>query len=159
MKRPVLVCVSTGVVLSFVSQAFAWGSVQGPYGGAAYRGPMGGAAVRAPNGAAAVRGPAGATAYRPPTGGTDIALHPEAPTMAAHVPITQVPRLRPVRSLALLPRRPIGRPLITLLLSWLPHLPWWLSVPRADIILMGLAEGVSSPASGPDGRKRRLPRS
>jgi hypothetical protein len=47
-------------------QAFAWGAVEGRYGGAAYRGPYS-AGVRAPSGAAAVRGPAGNVAVRGPT--------------------------------------------------------------------------------------------
>ncbi len=47
-------------------QAFAWGAVAGPYGGAAYRGQYS-AGVRTPSGAAAVRGPEGNVAVRGPT--------------------------------------------------------------------------------------------
>ena len=48
--------------------AFAWGAVEGRYGGAAYRGPYS-AGVRTPSGAAAVRGPAGNVAVRGPSYG------------------------------------------------------------------------------------------
>ncbi len=54
--------------LSMGSDAFGWGEVSGPRGGAAYRGPAGGAAVRTPSGAAAVRGPYGGAAVRGPYG-------------------------------------------------------------------------------------------
>ena len=54
--------------LSMASDAFGWGAVTGPAGGAAYRGPAGGAAVRTPSGAAAVRTPSGAAAVRGPAG-------------------------------------------------------------------------------------------
>jgi hypothetical protein len=64
MKRLILTCLSGVLAVSIASEAFAWGSVHGAYGGAAYRGPMGGAAVRGPAGGAAVRGPGGATAER-----------------------------------------------------------------------------------------------
>ncbi len=46
--------------LCMAQDAFGWGAVSGPRGGAAYRGPAGGAAVRGPNGGEAVRGPYGA---------------------------------------------------------------------------------------------------
>ena len=52
--------------LSLATDAFAWGTVTCPRGGAAYRGPMGGAAVRGPYGGGAVRGPAGNVAVRGP---------------------------------------------------------------------------------------------
>jgi hypothetical protein len=58
--------------LSMAPNAFGWGAVSGPRGGAAYRGPAGGAAVRTPSGAAAVRGPAGAAAVRGPYGATAV---------------------------------------------------------------------------------------
>jgi len=79
MKRSFLLCLSAALAVSFASEAFAWGAVAGPRGGAAYRGPAGGAAYRAPvggvyrpgYGGAAVAtgvvvGAAAATAYRPP---------------------------------------------------------------------------------------------
>ena len=55
--------------LATAPDAFGWGAVSGPAGGAVYRGPAGGAAVRGPYGGAAVRGPAGAAAMRAPYGG------------------------------------------------------------------------------------------
>lgn len=64
--------------LSIAPNAFGWGAVSGPRGGAAYRGPAGGAAVRTPSGAAAVRGPAGAAAVRGPAGGVAV----RGPTVA-----------------------------------------------------------------------------
>src|ERR1700726_2678292 len=70
MKRLTIVCIGALLALSAAPDAFGWGSVSGPRGGAAYRGPMGGAAVRTPSGAAAVRTPSGAAAARGPYGGT-----------------------------------------------------------------------------------------
>jgi hypothetical protein len=58
--------------LSIAPNAFGWGAVSGPRGGAAYRGPAGGAAVRTPSGAAAVRGPAGGAVVRGPAGATAV---------------------------------------------------------------------------------------
>jgi hypothetical protein len=58
--------------LSLAPNAFGWGAVTGPRGGAAYRGPAGGAAVRGPAGGAAVRGPAGGAAARGPYGGAAV---------------------------------------------------------------------------------------
>lgn len=55
--------------LSIAANAFGWGAVTGPRGGAAYRGPAGGAAVRGPYGGAAARGPYGGAAVRTPYGG------------------------------------------------------------------------------------------
>jgi hypothetical protein len=52
MKRLFLVGLSAALAASLASEAFAWGAVRGPAGGAAYRGPMGGAAVRGPAGGA-----------------------------------------------------------------------------------------------------------
>src|SRR5438552_7203416 len=72
MKRLAIVCIGALLALSAAPDAFAWGSVSGPRGGAAYRGPMGGAAVRTPSGAAAVRTPSGAAAARGPYGGTAV---------------------------------------------------------------------------------------
>jgi hypothetical protein len=69
MKRLIFVCLCAFLGVSPASEAFAWGAVAGPRGGAAYRGPMGGTAVRGPAGGAAYRGPAGGTAYRAPAGG------------------------------------------------------------------------------------------
>ena len=57
MKRLAILCVGVLLTLAAAPDAFGWGAVSGPRGGAAYRGPMGGAAVRTPSGAAAVRGP------------------------------------------------------------------------------------------------------
>src|SRR5215472_8808642 len=68
MKCLTIVCLGALLTLSAAPDAFAWGAVTGPRGGAAYRGPMGGAAVRTPSGAAAVRGPYGAGAVRGPGG-------------------------------------------------------------------------------------------
>src|SRR5215467_622890 len=68
MKHLATVCMSVLLATSVGSDAFGWGAVSGPRGGAAYRGPMGGAAVRTPSGAAAVRGPYGAGAVRGPAG-------------------------------------------------------------------------------------------
>ena len=77
MKRLTLVGLSVVFTVTVATEAFAWGSVHGAYGGAAYRGPMGGAAVRGPAGGYAARGPyggavaggpGGAAAYRPPSG-------------------------------------------------------------------------------------------
>ena len=70
MKCLTIVCIGALLTLSAASDAFGWGAVAGPRGGAAYRGPMGGAAVRTPSGAAAVRGPYGGAAARGPYGGT-----------------------------------------------------------------------------------------
>ena len=67
-----LVCLSLLLTASIGSNAFGWGAVSGPRGGAAYRGPMGGGAVRGPNGGAAVRGPYGAAAVRGPAGNTAV---------------------------------------------------------------------------------------
>ena len=72
MKNLATVCMSVLLATSVGSDAFGWGAVSGPRGGAAYRGPMGGAAVRTPSGAAAVRGPYGAGAVRGPAGNTAV---------------------------------------------------------------------------------------
>ncbi len=56
------------LALTIASNAFGWGAVSGPRGGAAYRGPAGGAAVRGPNGGTAVRGPYGAGVAHGPNG-------------------------------------------------------------------------------------------
>src|SRR6516165_3700061 len=72
MKCLTIVCLGALLTLSAAPDAFAWGAVTGPRGGAAYRGPMGGAAVRTPSGAAAVRGPYGGAAARGPYGGTAV---------------------------------------------------------------------------------------
>ena len=69
MKRLTILCISALLTLSATPDAFGWGAVSGPHGGAAYRGPMGGAAVRTPSGGAAVRTPSGAAAVRTPYGG------------------------------------------------------------------------------------------
>jgi hypothetical protein len=66
MNRLILVGLCALFITSVSHEAFAWGAVRGPGGGAAYRGPMGTTAVRGPAGGAAVRGPAGGTAYRAP---------------------------------------------------------------------------------------------
>src|SRR6185436_19891214 len=67
MRRLLLGGLAVALAVSCASsEAFAWGAVRGPAGGAAYRGPMGATAVRGPWGGAAYHGPAGATAYRPP---------------------------------------------------------------------------------------------
>jgi hypothetical protein len=60
------------LALSVTTNAFGWGSVSGPRGGAAYRGPMGGGAARGPNGGTAVRGPYGGAAARGPNGGAAV---------------------------------------------------------------------------------------
>src|ERR1700730_10987465 len=57
MKRLAIISLSALLTLSAAPDAFAWGAVSGPRGGAAYRGPMGGAAVRTPSGAAGRRTP------------------------------------------------------------------------------------------------------
>jgi len=72
MKRLTILCIGALLSLSAASDAFGWGAVTGPRGGAAYRGPMGGAAVRGPYGGAAVRGPYGGAAVRGPYGGTAV---------------------------------------------------------------------------------------
>jgi hypothetical protein len=69
MTRPMILSVGVLLALSLATDAFAWGAVSGPRGGAVYRGPMGGAAVRGPYGGAAVRGPYGGAAVRGPYGG------------------------------------------------------------------------------------------
>ena len=69
MKHLVLVYLLGTVLTLSASDAFGWGAVTGPRGGAAYRGPMGGAAVRGPYGGAVARGPAGGVAARGPYGG------------------------------------------------------------------------------------------
>jgi|KBSSwiStaDraftv2_1062776.scaffolds.fasta_scaffold2854661_1 hypothetical protein len=69
MKRLIVVCLCAAVLATAcVQEAFAWGAVSGPRGGAAYRGPAGNTAVRGPNGGVAVSGGGvyhGATGYRP----------------------------------------------------------------------------------------------
>jgi hypothetical protein len=70
VKCGTVIYLSALLALSATPDAFGWGSVSGPRGGAAYRGPMGGVAVRTPSGAAAVRTPSGAAAARGPYGGT-----------------------------------------------------------------------------------------
>jgi len=69
MKRIACFFLAVLLALSVATDAFGWGSVSGPRGGAAYRGPMGGGAVRGPNGGAAVRGPLGSGAAVGPNGG------------------------------------------------------------------------------------------
>src|SRR5262252_4751407 len=69
MKRVIIACLLTAALALPTSDAFGWGAVAGPRGGAAYRGPMGGAAVRGPYGGAVARGPAGGVAARGPYGG------------------------------------------------------------------------------------------
>jgi hypothetical protein len=69
MNRLVTFGLAASLALATAPNAFGWGAVGGPAGGAAYRGPAGGAAVRGPAGGAAVRGPAGGAAYRGPAGG------------------------------------------------------------------------------------------
>jgi len=69
MKHLAVVCTLSLVLALTASNAFGWGAVTGPRGGAAYRGPMGGAAVRGPYGGAVARGPAGGVAARGPYGG------------------------------------------------------------------------------------------
>jgi hypothetical protein len=66
MKCLTIVCLGALLTLPAAPDAFAWGAVAGPRGGAAYRG----AAVRTPSGAAAVRGPYGGAAACGPYGGT-----------------------------------------------------------------------------------------
>ena len=73
MNRLILVGLCALFITSVSHEAFAWGAVRGPGGGAAYRGPMGTTAVRGPGGGAAVRGPYGGAAgyggaYRPYAG-------------------------------------------------------------------------------------------
>jgi len=68
MTRLASLCLAVTIGMVLTTQAFGWGAVSGPRGGAAYRGPAGGAAVRGPNGGAAVRGPAGGAAVRGPNG-------------------------------------------------------------------------------------------
>jgi hypothetical protein len=87
MKRLAVICLGLAIAGLSASEAVGWGSVHGPYGGAAYRGPMGSTAVvgprsgeayrgpyvgaaRGPYGGAAVRGPYGGAAARGPYGGT-----------------------------------------------------------------------------------------
>src|SRR5260221_7715608 len=69
MKRLIVVCLCAAVLATAcVQEAFAWGAVSGPRGGAAYVGPAGNAAVRGPNGGVAVSGGGGyhrRTPYRP----------------------------------------------------------------------------------------------
>ena len=68
MKRLILVCLCAILATASAQEAFAWGAVSGPRGGAAYRGPAGNTAVRGPNGGVAVSGGGvyhGGTAYRP----------------------------------------------------------------------------------------------
>jgi hypothetical protein len=72
VKRLTIIYLSVLMTLSAMPDAFGWGAVSGPRGGAAYRGPMGGAAVRTPSGAAAVRGPYGGAAARGPYGATAV---------------------------------------------------------------------------------------
>ena len=69
MKQLAVVGALSVVLALSASNAFGWGAVTGPRGGAAYRGPMGGAAVRGPYGGAVARGPAGGVAARGPYGG------------------------------------------------------------------------------------------
>ena len=103
-------------------QAWAWGAVEGRYGGAAYRGPYS-AGVRTPSGAAAVRGPAGNVAVRGPTygygaygyhgptyyGGIRLGLsQPELPS-AQRQAQRLLPRVRLIRILILIIRRRITR--------------------------------------------------
>jgi hypothetical protein len=70
MNRLILVGLCALFITSVSHEAFAWGAVRGPGGGAAYRGPMGTTAVRGPGGGAAVRGPYGGAAARGPYGAT-----------------------------------------------------------------------------------------
>ncbi len=78
MKRFALACLSLSLVVSTVSEAFAWGAVVGPRGGAAYRGPFS-AGVRGPNGGYAVRGPYGGGVARGPNGGVAVRAPVVAP--------------------------------------------------------------------------------
>jgi hypothetical protein len=68
MNRLAAFGLAASLGLATAPDAFGWGAVSGPAGGAAYRGPAGGAAVRGPAGGAAVRGPAGGAAVRGPAG-------------------------------------------------------------------------------------------
>src|SRR6516164_7903869 len=68
MKCLTIVCLGALLTLSAAPDAFAWGAVTGPRGGAV-RPPTGAAAVRGPYGGAAGGGPYGGTAYRPPAYG------------------------------------------------------------------------------------------
>ena len=68
MKQLILACLCAVLMTASAHEAFAWGAVSGPRGGAAYVGPAGNAAVRGPNGGVAVSGGGvyhGGTAYRP----------------------------------------------------------------------------------------------
>jgi hypothetical protein len=77
MKAFTIISLSGLLALS-ASDAFGWGAVAGPRGGAAYRGPMGGTAVRGPYGGAAVRGPYVVLRFAAP--------YMVVPTMAGIVP-------------------------------------------------------------------------
>ncbi len=65
MKRLVLICLCAAFVTSAAQEAFAWGAVRGPNGGAALpRSPWGRPLCAGPNGGVAVRGPVGGVGYR-----------------------------------------------------------------------------------------------
>ena len=82
MKHLAVVCALSAVLALPTSNAFGWGAVTGPRGGAADRGPMGGAAVRGPYGGAVARGPAGGVAARGPGGGAAYRAHMAEPPSA-----------------------------------------------------------------------------
>jgi hypothetical protein len=72
MSRTACFGLAALLALSVTTNAFGWGAVSGPRGGAAYRGPLGGGAAVGPNGGAAVRGPYGGAAVRGPNGGAAV---------------------------------------------------------------------------------------
>jgi hypothetical protein len=72
MSRGVCFGLATLLALSVTTNAFGWGAVSGPRGGAVYRGPLGGGAVRGPNGGVAIRGPNGGAVVRGPNGGVAV---------------------------------------------------------------------------------------
>jgi hypothetical protein len=118
MTRLILIGLCALFVASVTQEAFAWGAVRGPAGGAAYRGPMGTTAVRGPAGGAAVRGPYGGAAVRGPYG-VPPRLALMAPRLIARqrlgAPITAAPivRWRWEWPSAQPPQRAIRRRLIT----------------------------------------------
>ena len=79
MKPLIRPAIGAALGLLVTSEAFAWGAVGGPHGGAAYRGPMGGAAVHGPAGGAAYRPPGGGGYYRPPPAGAGYRPPPPRP--------------------------------------------------------------------------------
>ena len=78
MKSLIGVAVALAALLAS-QDAFGWGAVRGPYGGAAYRGPAGGIAVRGPYGGGAYRGPAGGTSTGRPDMPTVVRIDPDIP--------------------------------------------------------------------------------